>query len=226
MPKGKCKGGDFLQVRDCLLIHTRSLNADICRKAAASLHPGAMYRLGTAELNGNLGLNRRPKEGVKWLKRSAEHATEEFPHALHELALLHARGIENVVFVDYEYAAELLAKGADLGYAPSAFKLGDWYEYGRYGLPQDPALSIHYYVRLLPQHTTPSTHPRTSLRKQVTTKRHSLWQHGILSAHPASFPNPTPKPTSGRRRQRRWASAKQCTLSDTLPKRVSAQKPT
>ncbi|WVO13838.1 hypothetical protein L204_101461 [Cryptococcus depauperatus] len=115
------------------------------KKAAVGLHPGAMYRLGTAELNGALSLPRRPKEGVKWLKRSAEHATEEFPHALHELALLHERGIENVVFVDFDYAAELLAQAAELGYAPSAFKLGECYEYGKMGCPLDPALSIHYY---------------------------------------------------------------------------------
>jgi hypothetical protein len=105
-----------------------------------------MYRLGTAELNGNLGLTRSPKEGVKWLKRSAEHATEEFPHALHELALLHERGIDNVLFVDHEYAAELLAQASELGYAPSAFKLGECYEYGKMDCPVDPALSIHYYV--------------------------------------------------------------------------------
>jgi uncharacterized protein len=117
------------------------------RKAAAALHPGAMYRLGTAELNGELGLSKRPKEGVKWLKRSAEHATAEFPHALHELALLHERGIDNVVFVDYEYSTELLAQAAELGYAPSAYRLGECYEYGKMGCPQDPALSIHYYVR-------------------------------------------------------------------------------
>ncbi|KAJ9104399.1 Chitin synthase regulator 2 [Naganishia adeliensis] len=115
------------------------------RKAAASLHAGAMYRLGTAELNGALGLAMRPKEGVKWLKRSAENATTEFPHALHELALLHERGIDNVLFVDLEYASELLAQAAELGYAPSAFKLGECYEYGRMGCPQDAALSIHYY---------------------------------------------------------------------------------
>ena len=120
------------------------------RKSAAAQHPGAMYRLGIAELNGELGLSRSPKEGVKWLKRSAEHATAEFPHALHELALLHDRGIENVVFVDYEYAAELLAQAAELGYAPSAYRLGECYEYGKMGCPQDPALSIHYYVSLLP----------------------------------------------------------------------------
>ena len=121
------------------------------RKAAVGLHPGAMYRLGTAELNGSVGLSRRPKEGVKWLKRSAEHATEEFPHALHELALLHERGIENIVFIDLDYAAELLAQAAELGYAPSAFKLGECYEYGKMGCPQDAALSIHYYVSIAPR---------------------------------------------------------------------------
>lgn len=116
------------------------------RKAAAALHPGAMYRLGIAELNGELGLSKSPKEGVKWLKRSAENATAEFPHALHELALLHERGIDNVLFVDYEYSTELLAQAAELGYAPSAYRLGECYEYGKMGCPQDPALSIHYYV--------------------------------------------------------------------------------
>jgi TPR repeat protein len=117
------------------------------RKAAAALHPGAMYRLGIAELNGELGLSKRPREGVQWLKRSAEHATTEFPHALHELALLHEKGIDNVVFMDSEYSVELLAQAAELGYAPSACRLGECYEYGKMSCPQDPALSIHYYVR-------------------------------------------------------------------------------
>ena len=116
------------------------------RKAAAALHPGAMYRLGVGELNGELGLSKSPREGVKWLKRSAEHATAEFPHALHELALLHERGIDNVVFVDHEYSVELLAQASELGNAPSAYRLGECYEYGKMGCPQDPALSIHYYV--------------------------------------------------------------------------------
>ncbi|KAE8267657.1 hypothetical protein A4X09_0g4694 [Tilletia walkeri] len=119
------------------------------RKAAspgdAGGHPGAMYRLATAELNGELGCKKSVKEGVKWLKRSAEAATPEFPHALHELALLHERGIDNVLFVDPEYSCELLAQAAELGYAPSAYKLGVNYEYGRMGCPQDAGLSIHMY---------------------------------------------------------------------------------
>ncbi|KAE8197723.1 hypothetical protein A4X06_0g3060 [Tilletia controversa] len=119
------------------------------RKAAspgdAGGHAGAMYRLATAELNGELGCKKSVKEGVKWLKRSAEAATPEFPHALHELALLHERGIDNVLFVDPEYSCELLAQAAELGYAPSAYKLGVNYEYGRMGCPQDAGLSIHMY---------------------------------------------------------------------------------
>lgn len=115
------------------------------RKAASQSHPGAMYRLATAELNGDLGLKKSAREGVKWLKRSAESATPEFPHALHELALLHERGIDNVLFVDEEYACELLAQSAEMGYAPSAYKLGVNYEYGRMGCPQDGGLSIHMY---------------------------------------------------------------------------------
>ncbi|GAA98557.1 uncharacterized protein L969DRAFT_75972 [Mixia osmundae IAM 14324] len=119
------------------------------RKAAALSHPAAMYRLALAELNGELGLNRRAKEGVKWLKRCVELAEAEpdLPtiQAMHDLALLHERGIENVVFIDHEYAAELLAKASELGWQPSAYKLGECYEYGRMSCPKDPALSIHYY---------------------------------------------------------------------------------
>ncbi|KAG9303662.1 hypothetical protein G9A89_018559 [Geosiphon pyriformis] len=116
------------------------------RKSASASHPGAMYRLGIAELNGEMGLSKNPRDGTKWLKRSAEAASDEFPHALHELAELHERGIENVLFVDIEYAIQLLVHSAELNYAPSAFKLGECYEYGKIGCPQDAALSIHYYT--------------------------------------------------------------------------------
>ena len=131
------------------------------RQAAAALHPSAMYHLGVPELK--LSLSKSPREGVKWLKRSGEHTTAEFPHALHELALLHECGIDNVIFVDCkyatkllaqasEYATELLAQASKLSNAPSAYCLGECYEYGKMGWPQDPALSIHYYVRPRPSH--------------------------------------------------------------------------
>lgn len=107
-----------------------------------------MHRLGLAEINGELGLTKRPREGVKWLKRAAELADAvdpPQPQSLHELAMLSEKGIDNVIFKDEEYAAELLARASELGYAPSAYKLGECYEYGKMGCPQDSALSIHYY---------------------------------------------------------------------------------
>ncbi|KAI9275513.1 hypothetical protein BDA99DRAFT_495660 [Phascolomyces articulosus] len=116
------------------------------RKAATQSHPAAMYRLGIAELNGELGISKNARDGVKWLKRASEGATSEYPHAVHELALLHEKGIDNVVFVDLEYAVSLYAQAAELGYAPSAFRLGECYEYGKLKCAQDPALSIHYYT--------------------------------------------------------------------------------
>ncbi|GAA5821451.1 hypothetical protein JCM11251_004629 [Rhodosporidiobolus azoricus] len=118
------------------------------RRAAVLTHTQAMHRLGLAEINGELGLSKRPKDGVQWLTRAAELADQvdpPQPQSLHELAVLHEKGIENVVFQDEEYAAELLARAAELQYAPSAYKLGECYEYGKMGCPQDAALSIHYY---------------------------------------------------------------------------------
>lgn len=60
-----------------------------------------MHRLALAELNAELGCSRRPREGVRWLKRAAELADQvdpPQPQSLHELAMLHEKGIENVIF--------------------------------------------------------------------------------------------------------------------------------
>ena len=126
------------------------------KRAAAAKHPGAMYRLGIAALHGELSVQENKREAVTWLKRSAEHATPEFPHALHELGLLHEKGVENVVFMDEGYAAELYAQAAELGYAPSAYVLGEAYEYAKMGLQQDAGLALHYYVRCVMHACLPS----------------------------------------------------------------------
>ncbi|CEP08059.1 hypothetical protein [Parasitella parasitica] len=115
------------------------------RKAATLSHPGAMYRLGLAEMKGELALSRNVRDGHKWLKRSAEAATTQYPHALHELALLHEKGVESVIFVDLKYAVSLYHEAAVLGYAPSAHRLGECYEFGKLGCATDAALSIQYY---------------------------------------------------------------------------------
>ncbi|KAI8638646.1 hypothetical protein BD408DRAFT_422742 [Parasitella parasitica] len=122
------------------------------RKAATLSHPGAMYRLGLAEMKGELALSRNVRDGHKWLKRSAEAATTQYPHALHELALLHEKGVESVIFIDLKYAVSLYHEAAVLGYAPSAHRLGECYEFGKLGCAIDAALSIQYYSIAAEQH--------------------------------------------------------------------------
>ncbi|RCI06784.1 hypothetical protein CU098_007845 [Rhizopus stolonifer] len=116
-------------------------------KLAATLnHPGAMYRLGMAEINGDLGLKRNVRDGNKWLKRSADVATPEYPHALHELGLLHEKGLDDIIFKDASFSVQLYEKAAELRYAPSAYRLGQCFEYGYLGCPKDSVSSVHYYT--------------------------------------------------------------------------------
>ena len=110
-----------------------------------SNHPGAMFRLGMSLLRGELGQSKNPRYAVKWLKLAAKYANEKYPQALFELALLHDKGVHNVVWPDHEYLLELLTQGAALGHGPSQYKLGEAFEYGNFGAPIDPGRSVYYY---------------------------------------------------------------------------------
>jgi TPR repeat protein len=137
-----------------------------------------MFRLGMAEINGELSLSGRQKEGFKWLKRAAELADHsDCPpssvEALYELGLLHVKGIEHVVFVDADYAAECWAKASELGHARAAYTLGECYEYGKMGCPQDSALSIHYYSASVRSLSCVLT-PWQILQRSRTTRRLAL----------------------------------------------------
>jgi hypothetical protein len=74
-----------------------------------------------------------------------ESTTSSFRYAPSSLGSSPTRCTERAFLQDEEYAAELLARASELQYAPSAYKLGECYEYGKMGCPQDSALSIHYY---------------------------------------------------------------------------------
>jgi len=116
-----------------------------------------MLRLGKACLNSEFGMPRTQPvllEGVNWLKRASEAATTLYPNAPYELALLHEKGFEDVVFPDEAYAIQLLGKASDLGHPDASFRLGEAYEYGRMGCPEDASLSIHNYS-LAAQHGHP-----------------------------------------------------------------------
>lgn len=112
----------------------------------------AMYKVGMILLKGLLGQPRNAREAITWLKRAAERADAENPHALHELGLLYETVEDNGPIVrDPAYAFQLFKQAADLGYKFSQFRLGAAYEYGLMGVPVDARLSIMWYSRAASQ---------------------------------------------------------------------------
>ena len=117
------------------------------RKAASLGDTPAMYKLGMILLNGSLGEQKNSREAINWLKRAAEQADEENPHALHELGLLHEMPNSDLVVHDPAYARNLFTQAAHLGYTQSQYKLGQCYEYGALTCPVDPRRSIAWYTK-------------------------------------------------------------------------------
>jgi len=117
------------------------------RKAASLGDTPAMYKLGMILLQGSLGEQKNPREATNWLKRAAEQADEENPHALHELGLLHELPNSQLVPHDPVYAKNLFTQAAHLGYTQSQYKLGQCYEYGSLNCPVDPRRSIAWYTK-------------------------------------------------------------------------------
>ena len=106
----------------------------------------AMYKMGIIQLKGLLGQPRNPREALVFLKKAAERADAENPHALHELALLHEHGAEGVP-KDDRYSKELFLRCANLGYKFSQYRLGCAFEYGLLACPVDPRQSIAWYSK-------------------------------------------------------------------------------
>jgi TPR repeat protein len=115
------------------------------RAAASKNHPGAATRLGKACLTGDMGLQNRYREGLKWLKRATESADQQYNSAPYELGLLHETGYGDDIFKDEVYAVQLFTQAAELGHPQAAQKLGEAYEHGLLCCPKDAALSVHYY---------------------------------------------------------------------------------
>ncbi|KAJ5114430.1 hypothetical protein NUU61_000189 [Penicillium alfredii] len=116
------------------------------RQAASKNHPGAMLRMAKACLAGDMGLGKRYREGIKWMKRAAETSDAQYNSAPYELGVMHEAGYGDDVFADASYAAQLFTKAAELGHAQACYRMGDAYEHGKLNCPRDPALSIHFYT--------------------------------------------------------------------------------
>ncbi|KAK6503606.1 hypothetical protein TWF481_008619 [Arthrobotrys musiformis] len=118
------------------------------RKAATFGDTAAMYKVGMIQHKGLLGQPRNDREAIVWLKRAAEQADEDNPHALHRLGILYESADGNSSIVrDVAYAKELFTRAAELGYPPSQYILGTAYAYGTLGCPIDAKLSITWYSR-------------------------------------------------------------------------------
>lgn len=120
--------------------------AQYYRASASKNHPGAASRLGHACIFGELGLGRRDREGLKWLKRASESADPQYNAGPLLLAKLHENGHGDDCFKDEVYAAQLYTQAAELGNAEACLKMGECYEHGTLGCPKDPALSVHFYT--------------------------------------------------------------------------------
>ncbi|TVY36806.1 Chitin synthase regulatory factor [Lachnellula occidentalis] len=111
-----------------------------------------MYKMGMIQLKGLLGLPKNPGEAVGWLKRAAQAADAENPHALHELGLLYeAPQGDSSIIRDEGYSFSLFQQAADLGYKFSQFRLGCAFEYGLFNCPIDARQSIMWYSRAAAQ---------------------------------------------------------------------------
>lgn len=122
------------------------------RRAASMGDTPAMYKLGIILLKGLLGQPRNLRDALSWLKRAAERADEENPHALHELGMLYENASpSDSVVKDENYARQLFTQAAELGYKFSQFRLGSAYEYGMLGCPIDPRQSLAWYTRAASQ---------------------------------------------------------------------------
>ncbi|KAF4549908.1 Chitin synthase regulatory factor 3-like protein [Elsinoe fawcettii] len=126
------------------------------RRAAQLQDVSAMFKLGVICLKGLLSQQKNIPEAERWLKRAAEKADKDNPHALHELALLYEpenpdREVRGKIVGDEKYSRELFFKAAELGWKGSQCRLGQAFEYGALGLPVDARSSIAWYSKAAAQ---------------------------------------------------------------------------
>lgn len=126
------------------------------RRGAELRDVPSMYKLGIVLLKGLLGQPKNISESLAWLKKAAERADADNPHALHQLGLLHEPGtadpaIREKVRADEKYALDHFLQAAHLGYKFSQTRLGQAYEYGTLGLPIDTKNSIAWYSQAASQ---------------------------------------------------------------------------
>ncbi|OQO02092.1 hypothetical protein B0A48_11644 [Cryoendolithus antarcticus] len=155
------------------------------RRASALGDVPAMFKLGMILLKGLLGTPRNIGEAASWLKRAAERADKDNPHALHELGLLYESGntnpeLRNKLIADDAYALQLFRQAADLGYKHSQYRLGQAHEYGTLGLGIDNRASIGWYSKAAAQG---EHHAELALSGWYLTGAEGILEHNDTEAY-------------------------------------------
>ncbi|KAG4089394.1 HCP-like protein [Neocallimastix lanati (nom. inval.)] len=112
-------------------------------KAASCGSIDAMYRLGSAYLYRELGLNSVPK-GIKYLDKATVLGHGE---AAYKLSNIYETGIEGYLDKSENLALHYLQESAELSYTPALDKLGWTYENGRLGNVKDSSKAFYYYMK-------------------------------------------------------------------------------
>ncbi|KAH9386843.1 uncharacterized protein NEMAJ01_1739 [Nematocida major] len=116
-----------------------SANGGCCR---------GLHRYGLLLLEGR-HCKRDVKGGVFYLEQAKKLASQNYPHMLYDLGVCYEKCplLEGHILEDQEYALSIFQQGDALGCARSSVRLGNAYNTGGLGLPQDTKLALHYYMR-------------------------------------------------------------------------------
>ncbi|KZT53094.1 HCP-like protein [Calocera cornea HHB12733] len=140
--------GDLDRARDCF------------DRGARLNESSSLYRMGMANLLGQLNLPSNPQAALPLLVRAASQATLEVPQPPYVLGMILLNELPSVsnlplallqtavpdVSVSLgQHALGLIQKSAFLHFPPAQYKLGYAYENAQLGLPYDPTLSVRYY---------------------------------------------------------------------------------
>jgi TPR repeat protein len=106
-----------------------------------------MCNLGTYQITGENGFSIDVIQGVKWLSRSAQEATKEYPKGLYEYALLHENGLYPSLFKDHSFMISLLQEACRFDDPDAHIKCAQGYEAELWGLIRSPEDAIVHYQR-------------------------------------------------------------------------------
>ncbi|ORX50289.1 hypothetical protein BCR36DRAFT_404431 [Piromyces finnis] len=112
-------------------------------KAASCGSIDAMYRLGTAYIYKELGLD-SISNGIKYLDKATVLGHGE---AAYKLSNIYEKGINGYLNPNEQEALHYLKESAELLYTPALDKLGWTYENGRMGNKRDNSKAFYYYLQ-------------------------------------------------------------------------------